>query len=105
MAKATSKDRNIAVTKIRQSFENFNRRALERSASVRYALSTLFIGVLTKVKRFDSDLMRRARITDASSVGISAVEIYLGLEYSNEAGEMSGKWSFVVNWVKTKWRN
>lgn len=42
---------------------------------------------LTCKTNFDSDLMRRARIIDASSAGTAIVEIYLGHEYSNEGGE------------------
>ena len=52
-------------------------------------MSFLACGLICGAQQFDIDVMRRAKVVDATMAGTMAVALELGYEYSNSARECS----------------
>lgn len=87
---ALTEDQKTSITKIKETFAHFNGTMVKKDDPVIHMDPCHSTKQMGNTERFDTDLMRRARIIDATSAGTAVFEIDIGKTYSNWRGIMHG---------------
>lgn len=84
---ALTEDQKTSITKIKETFAHFNGTMVKKDDPVIHMDPCHSTKQMGNTERFDTDLMRRARIIDATSAGTAVFEIDIGKTYSNWRGK------------------
>ena len=83
-----TRDQEISVAKIKETYAYFSDSVVAGTRPVNVLGSLLVLSQANKeTKYFDSDLMQRACVIDATSAGTAVIEIELGKAYANHRGK------------------
>ena len=80
-------DQKTSITKIKKTFAFFNNTTVKKDDPGIHMDSCHSSSKLGNTERFDTDLMRRARIIDATSAGTAVFEIDIDKTYSKRGGK------------------
>ena len=85
---ALTDDQQTSIKKIKEIFAQFNDTKTKADDTVGPLESVSYRGkLIRKIERFDTDLMRKARVIDATSAGTAVIEVDLSKAYSNRRGK------------------